>query len=200
MATSKKRKNKAPSRAREVDRILKDNLARGVIAKEDVYFARKFLNVLHEADELPPIGGGEEDLVPIGGGRDASPDDLSADQNEVDFEASLETGTDKDQFDVEGTDSAEQFSNIYLKKCVEWVAKLKDMSEWLNEPNKGTSLNKELNDADREGSIFRGITRKIGANIEKAAGELDKIRAALNSTISSSEKKQRELQKLTKIT
>lgn len=195
-----RKKKKSPNRAKEVDRILKNNLERGMIAKEDVFFARKFLNVLLEADELPSIGGDEEeDLVPLGGGTEASPEDLSADQNQVDFEASLETGTDSKQFDVQGTDSAEEFSNVYIKKCVGWVKKLDHISKWLNGLD-NQSLNKELNDADREGSVFRGITRKVGSNIEKVAGEIDRIKNNLSNVITSSEKKQRELQKLTKIT
>ena len=119
----KQKKKKSPNRGKEVDRILKDNLERGMIAKEDVFFAKKFLNILYEAD-LPSIG---DDAV-------AAPTDFTPDRNQADFEGALEPETDPNSFDVQGTEpgkSAEDFSNIYVKKCVDWVKKINEFSEWM---------------------------------------------------------------------
>ena len=187
----KQKKKKSPNRGKEVDRILKDNLERGMIAKEDVFFAKKFLNILYEAD-LPSIG---DDTA-------TAPTDFTPDRNQADFEGALEPETDPNSFDVQGTEpgkSAEDFSNIYVKKCIDWVKKINEFSEWLN-GLEGASLNKEINEADREGSIFRGVTRKVGDNVTKIAGELERLGSQLSGYVVSAPKKQRELQKLTKIT
>lgn len=199
MATRAKSRKKAPNRASEVDRILKDNLKSGIITKEDCYFARKFLNVILEADEdLPSIGdpAGMKKSLPI---PDGSPDSFTPDQNQSDFESSLEPETDKDAFDVDGgSQDAESFSNIYVKKCHHWVKKIEDFAEFLNGMG-DNSLNKDLNEADRDGSVFKGITRKVGDNIAKTAGELTRLAEALKKVVTDAPKKQRELQKLTKI-
>ena len=182
IAMQKQKKKKSPNRGKEVDRILKDNLERGMIAKE---------NILYEAD-LPSIG---DDTA-------TAPTDFTPDRNQADFEGALEPETDPNSFDVQGTEpgkSAEDFSNIYVKKCIDWVKKINEFSEWLN-GLEGASLNKEINEADREGSIFRGVTRKVGDNVTKIAGELERLGSQLSGYVVSAPKKQRELQKLTKIT
>ena len=196
------KKKKQHNRAKEVDRILKSNLQAGVILKEDVYFARKFLNVVLEADDdLPSIGdpSGLKNALPMSRDMEASPDKFTADQNQTDFEASLDLETDKDAFDVDGgSQDAESFSNIYVKKCHQWVNKIEEFAEFLNGMGEN-SLNKELNEADRDGSVFKGITRKVGDNIAKTAGELTRLAEALKKVVTDAPKKQRELQKLTKI-
>ena len=200
MATRAKIKKKAPNRAKEVDRILKTNIKAGVLAKEDYYFAKKFLNVVLEADEeLPSIGdpSGMKNALPMP--DEGSPDSFTSDRNDTDFENALEPGTEKDAFDVDGgSQDAESFSNIYVKKCHQWVEKIEEFAEFLNSMD-GPSLNKELNEADREGSVFKGITRKVGDNIAKTAGELTRLAEALKKVVTDAPKKQRELQKLTKI-
>jgi hypothetical protein len=196
------KKKKSHSRAKEVNRILQHNLQAGTLVKEDVYFARKFLNVVLEADDdLPSIGdpSGLADALPMPKSSEAGPDDFTADQNQVDFEASLDVGTDKDAFDVDGgSKDAESFSNIYVQKCQKWVTKIEEFAEFLNGMS-SNSLNKELNEADRDGSVFKGITRKVGDNIAKTAGELSRLAEALKKVVTDAPKKQRELQKLTKI-
>ena len=199
MATRAKSRKKAPNRVSEVNRILTNNLKSGIMTKEDCYFARKFLNVILEADEdLPSIGdpAGMEKALPM---PDGSPDSFTPDQNQADFESSLEPETDKDAFDVDGgSQDAESFSNIYVKKCHHWVKKIEDFAEFLNGMG-DNSLNKDLNEADRDGSVFNGITRKVGDNIAKTAGELTRLAEALKKVVTDAPKKQRELQKLTKI-
>lgn len=201
MATRVKKK-KSHNRSKEVNRILQNNLQTGVMVKEDIYFARKFLNIVLEADdELPSIGdpSGLKPALPMSRGREASPKDFTQDQNQADFEASLDVGTDKEAFDVEGgSQDAESFSNIYVKKCHHWVTKIEEFAEFLNGMG-DNSLNKDLNEADRDGSVFKGITRKVGDNIAKTAGELTRLAEALKKVVTDAPKKQRELQKLTKI-
>ena len=100
MATRVKKK-KSHNRSKEIDRILQNNLQTGVMVKEDIYFARKFLNIVLEADDdLPSIGdpSGLESVKPLPRSREASPADFTSDQNQVDFEASLDDGTDKEAF------------------------------------------------------------------------------------------------------
>jgi len=205
MATRAKKKKKTSTRTSEVDRILKNNLQTGVMTKEDVYFARKFLNVILEADdELPSIGdpAGMQDALPMTGDGKAGPDKFTGDQNEVDFKASLEDGTSEDEYDVDGgsVKDAESFSNVYVKKCHDWVTKIDHFTEFLNGIDNKESLTTQLNDADRDGSVFKGVTRKIGENISKVAGELARLGQQLGKYVQDAPKKQRELQKLTKIT
>jgi len=203
MSTRVKSKKKTPNRSKEVNRILQNNLQTGVMTKEDCYFARKFLNVILEADDLPSIGdpAGMKDALPMPGDSQASPDAFSADQNQTDLEASLDNGTDPADFDVEGNDvqDAESFSNVYVKKCHHWVKKIKEFTEFLNGIDNKESLTTQLNDADRDGSVFKGITRKVGDNISKTAGELARLGQQLGKYVQDAPKKQRELQKLTKI-
>ena len=203
MATRAKKKNHR-NRLKEVDRILKSNLQAGTMLKEDVYFARKFLNVVLEADEeLPSIGdpAGMRDALPMPKSNEATPDDFTADQNEVDFEASLDVGTDKAAFNVKGgSKDAESFSNIYVKKCHGWVEKINEFVDFLNGIDNPEALNTQLNNADRDGSVFKGITRKVGDNVSKTAGELSRLAQQLSKVVVDAPKKQRELQKLTKIT
>jgi len=205
MATRPTNKKKSPKRAKEVDRILKNNLQTGVMTKEDVYFARKFLNVILEADdELPSIGdeAGMQDALPVSRDSKSSPDTFTDIQNQADFESSLEDETPKDAFDTKGNDvqDAESFSNVYVKKCHHWVKKIEEFASFLNGIDNEEALNKQLNDADRDGSVFKGITRKVGDNISKTAGELARLAQQLSKVVVDAPKKQRELQKLTKIT
>ena len=142
-----------------------------------------------------PSGGNSS---PIAGKFSCS---FTSDQNQTDFEASLDTETDPKTFDVDGgSKDAESFSNVYVKKCHQWVKKIEEFTEWLNGIERSDSLNKELNEADRDGSVFKGITRKVGDNIAKTAGELSRLAQALSKVVVDAPKKQRELQKLTKIT
>lgn len=189
---TKNKKTPTVNRKNEVNRILKDNIDRGTMNKEDVYFARKFLNILLE--ELPSITDNSS----------LNPDQFTSELNTKDFENSLEPETPKDAFDIEGAEvnggDAESFSSVYVKKCAEWVKKMKEFSSWLISIDKQDSLTTQLNDADRDGSVFKGITRKIGDNISKTAGELNRIATQLEKAVADAPKKQRELQKLTKIT
>ena len=201
MATRAKSRKKTPNRASEVDRILKNNLKAGVMTKEDCYFARKFLNVILEAEEedLPSIGdpAGMKKALPM---PDGSPNSFTSDQNQADFEDSLEPETDKRAFDVDGgSQDAESFSSVYVKKCHAWVEKIEEFVHFLNGIDNPEALNTQLNNADREGSVLKGITRKVGDNISKTAGELSRLGQALNAVVIGAPKKQRELQKLTKI-
>ena len=189
---TKNKKTPTVNRKNEVNRILKDNIDRGTMNKEDVYFARKFLNILLE--ELPSITDNSS----------LNPDQFTSELNTKDFENSLEPETPKDAFDIEGAEvnggDAESFSSVYVKKCAEWVKKMKEFSSWLISIDKQDSLTTQLNDADRDGSVFKGITRKIGDNISKTAGELNRIATQLEKAVADAPKKQRELQKLTNIT
>lgn len=200
MATRAKSRKKAPNRVSEVNRILTNNLKSGIMTKEDCYFARKFLNVILEADEdLPSIGdpAGMEKALPM---PDGSPDSFTPDQNQADFEVSLEPETDKNAFDVDGgSQDAESFSSVYVKKCHAWAEKIEEFVHFLNGIDNPEALNTQLNNADREGSVLKGITRKVGDNIAKTAGELSRLGQALNAVVIGAPKKQRELQKLTKI-
>ena len=206
MATRpKNKKTKTPKRSSEVDRILKTNLQTGVMTKEDVYFARKFLNVILEAEEeLPSIGdeSGMQDALPMPVDGSANPDKFTDTQNQADLDASHEDGTSPDAFDTKGNKvkDAESFSNVYVKKCHHWVKQINHFADFLNGIENKESLTTQLNDADRDGSVFKGVTRKIGDNVAKIAGELDRIGQQLGKYVQDAPKKQRELQKLTKIT
>jgi hypothetical protein len=105
------------------------------------------------------------------------------------FDASLEPGTDGEKFETEGAMVGVQSS--YVKKAKSWVGKLEEFSTWLNAID-GNSLNKQLNEVDRPGSLFRGISRKASDNLVKIAGEIARLKEIIEGYVLGAPKKQRE--------
>jgi uncharacterized Zn finger protein len=164
---------------KEVTRILASNA--GVLDEEAVPFARSFYSILiKEAEENVEVKAVEE---------------FSPEQDKEAFEQSLEAETPKDQFDIEGTSPSISSENI--KKVDEWAGKLDEFANFLNDPANRESLHKILADADRPGSVLRGVTRKTSDAITRVAGEIKKIGEVLNSFVIMAPKKLRDTEQVT---
>lgn len=167
----------------EVTRILASNA--GVLDEALVPFARSFYSTL--------IKEAEEDVnVEVTTPSDV--DSFSAEKNKEDFEKSLETDTPKDAYDIEGLPPSISSDNI--KKVEEWSSKLEEFANFLNDPANKDSLHKILADADRTGSVLRGVTRKTSDAITRVAGEIKKIEEVLNSFIIMAPKKLRDTEQI----
>lgn len=168
---------------REVTRILASNA--GVVDESLVPFARSFYSTLiKEAEE----GVNVDTEVP------ADVEKFTSDKNKEDFEKSLESGTPKDTFDVEGLPPSISSDNI--QKVEEWSTKLEEFANFLNDPANKDSLHKILADADRPGSVLRGVTRKTSDAITRVAGEIKKIEEVLNSFVIMAPKKLRDTEQI----
>jgi hypothetical protein len=167
----------------EVTRILASNA--GVLDEGLVPFARSFYSTL--------IKEAEEDVnVEVSTPSDV--ENFTPEKNKEDFEKSLEPETSKDTFDVEGLSPSISSDNI--KKVEEWSAKLEEFANFLNDPSNKDSLHKILADADRTGSVLRGVTRKTSDAITRVAGEIKKIEEVLNSFIIMAPKKLRDTEQV----
>jgi len=62
------------------------------------------------------------------------------------------------------------FQSRYIERAKKWIAKLEETSEWLNGTD-SNSLNKQLIDLDREGSVFSGISSQ-SKKLTNIAGDL----------------------------
>jgi len=167
----------------EVTRILASNA--GVLDEGLVPFARSFhATLIKEAEEDINIDVKEPSEV----------ENFTPEKNKEDFERSLEADTPKDNFDVEGLPASISSENI--KKVDEWALKLGQFADFLNDPANTGSLHKILADADRSGSVLRGVTRKTSDAITRVAGEIKKIQEVLNSFIIMAPKKLRDTEQV----
>jgi len=177
----KSQKNKGKT---EIQRILKANTCKckvgdecdcGRLEESNTLFARKFLfNLVREADELE---------------AERDPGQFDDETNKQDFKNALNPETPDNQFDVEGLDPSMITQNIEVINS--WAKKLDEFANFLNDP--GTqSLHKILADADKPGTLLKGITRKSSDAITRIAGEISKLQEVLNSFVILAPKKQRD--------
>lgn len=177
----KSQKNKGKT---EIQRILKANTCKckvgdkcdcGRLDESDTLFARKFLfNLVKEADDLEP---------------ERDPTQFDDETNKQDFKKALNPETPDNQFDIEGLDPSMITQNIEVINS--WAKKLDEFANFLNDP--GTqSLHKILADADKPGTLLKGITRKSSDAITRIAGEISKLQEVLNSFVILAPKKQRD--------
>jgi hypothetical protein len=178
-------KNKSPKKNQtEIKRILKANICKckvgedcncGRLEESNTIFARKFLfNLVKEADELD---------------SEKNPEQFDDQGDKQAFNDALNPETPEGQFDVEGLDPSSVSKNIEVINA--WSEKLDEFANFLNDP--GTqSLHKILADADRPGTLLKGITRKSSDAITRIAGEITKLKEVLNSFVILAPKKQRD--------
>jgi hypothetical protein len=183
--TTIKKKNSASKQriGGEVKRILKANIKGEECGCEEGYipFAKSFITFLvKEADEAP-----------VGDAK--TPEQFTPDQNQKDFEGSLEQGTDAGRFDTQGTDPAITANAITAVK--DWSEKLAEFAKFMNNPD-SQSLHKILAAEDRPGSLLRGVTRKASDSITRIAGEIEKLKEVLNGFIIMAPKKERDAEQL----
>ena len=180
-----KKKNMKNTKARsEVKRILSSNIA-SLDLKEssDFPFVKNFLySLFKEQEEVVP-----DDKTP------KAPDQFTPEQNQQDLEGSLDPNTDPSQFDVEGVSPDLTVQNI--EKVLEWSKKLDEFAMFLNSPQE-ESLHKTLADNDRSGSLLRGVTRKASDSITRITGEIEKLKAVLDTYINTAPKKLRDTEQL----
>lgn len=104
---------------------------------------------------------------------------------------SLGPDTDPASFDAAANPNhAIKQQNIEIAK--QWVQRIDDFKNFINglEPD---SLHAQLNNMDREGSVFRGIVKSEAKRLIKIAEALGGFNEILRSYIIGSEKKAREL-------
>jgi hypothetical protein len=147
-------------------------------------FAKSFLiSLLKEQEEV-------EGLAPAPT-EEAAPEDFTPEQNEADFQNSLEPETDESEFNIQGISPDVTMETI--KKVKEWAIKLNEFEKFLNNPS-DDSLHRILSDNDRAGSLLRGITRKASDSITRIAGEIAKLKEVLNTFVNTAPKKIRDLE------
>ncbi len=131
-------------------------------------FAKIFFNsLLHEATpQLPP-------------------------EDEAAFNNALDKNTPPDTFDVQGAGVNNQVDHIETAK--HWIMELDTFAKKLNDTTPD-SLNTFLNNVDREGSLFRGISKSQSDKIIDIAGSLRDLAEALKGHIIQAPKKQQEMQ------
>lgn len=168
------------------------------LTEADIPFVRSFYShLLKEADEAQEFDLPAEDdtaeEVPSSGEEKVAPEDFTPEKTKAAFDDSLEDGTEKQAFDIEGIDP--NISTESIKKIKEWSGKLDQFSELLNDPST-SSLHKILADNDKPGSLLRGVTRKASDSITRIAGEIEKLKEVLNSFIIMAPKKLRDSEQL----
>ena len=149
----------------------------------DFLFAELFLTSLLKEQN--------EDNVGLDATQAAPPEDFTPEQNENDFENSLDPQTDGSKFDIEGV--SPDVTTQTIKKVKEWALKLNEFEKFLNNPS-DNSLHRILSDNDRAGSLLRGITRKASDSITRIAGEIAKLKEVLNTFVNTAPKKIRDLE------
>jgi hypothetical protein len=180
---SSKKNQKAYGNAqkKEVARILKANQSECGCDESYIPFLKSFItHLVKEADEAPTAEPQE-------------PGNFTTDQNQKDFENSLDTSTDPNQFDTEGTDP--NVAANAISAIQDWSKKLDEFAEFMNSPN-SQSLHKIIATEDRPGSLLRGVTRKASDSITRIAGEIEKLKAVLDQFIIMAPKKQRDTDQL----
>lgn len=181
----KKCKNK-----KEVNRILKKNIKSEMFESDNIFAKRVLFSLLSEQEEAPKVAPEATPATDV----KAEPENFTPEQNQDDFEKSLEPETPQDQFDVEGVSTKVHIENI--KKIKNFSDKLDEFASFLNDPNSTESLHKILSDNDKAGSLLRGITRKTSDGITRVAGEIEKLKEVLNSFIILAPKKLRDTEQV----
>lgn len=123
------------------------------------------------------------------------PEDITAEGDAEALDSSFEGDLRADDFETDPIETGLEDGQVpdeTIEKTKEAITKIKEFSEWLNS-TESNSLNKQLNDLDKEGSIYRGVAGNSG-QIVSAAKALNDIVETLTGVVLSAPKKQRELQ------
>ena len=195
MNSCKKVKNKNMKNSnvkKEVSRILHNNMHRlDLKESSDIPFIKDFLyslvNEQEQEVETP------EEKEPASEEKPKTPDEFTPEQNQKDLESSLEPSTDPSSFDVEGV--SPEFTVQHIEKILKWYEKLDEFAMFLNSP-KEESLHKILADNDRGGSLLRGVLRKSSDSITRITGEIEKLKAVLDTYINTAPKKLRDTEQI----
>lgn len=182
----KKKKTNNSNTKKEVSRILQSNMHRLKLEeKSDIPFIKSFLYSLIKEQEEQLETGGESDIK--------TPDQFTPEQNKQDLESSLEQGTDPKNFETQGV--SPEYTVQHIQKILKWSEKLDEFAMFLNSPTED-SLHKILADNDRTGSLLKGVTRKASDSITRITGEIEKLKAVLDTYINTAPKKLRDTEQI----
>jgi hypothetical protein len=175
----------------EVKRILDANMRSIELEESDIPYIKSFIRALireqgEDTGEAIPSNTDLPEPSPEG----KSPADFTPERNAEDFEKNLGPTTEPETFDTQGVDPEVTTQNLDQIKT--WASKLDEFANFLNDPDKSTSLHRILADSDKPGSLLRGVTRKATDSITRIAGEIEKLKEVLNSFIITAPKKQRD--------
>jgi hypothetical protein len=195
MNSCKKVKNKNMKNSnvkKEVSRILHNNMHRlDLKESSDIPFIKDFLySLVNEQEQEVETPEGKE---PASEEKPKTPDEFTPEQNQKDLESSLDPSTDPSTFDVEGV--SPEFTVQHIEKILKWSEKLDEFAMFLNSP-KEESLHKILADNDRGGSLLRGVLRKSSDSITRITGEIEKLKAVLDTYINTAPKKLRDTEQI----
>jgi hypothetical protein len=184
VSTKSKKKNAKKSKTNnQVSRILHNNMHRlNIEEKSDLPFLRNFLFSLIKEQDEEGLPSSVED-------EPKTPQDFTPEQNQKDLEQSLDPNTDPSKFDVEGI--SPEHSVQHIEKILKWSEKLNEFAKFLNSPTED-SLHKILANNDRSGSLLKGVTRKASDSITRITGEIEKLKAVLDTYINTAPKKLRD--------
>jgi uncharacterized membrane-anchored protein YjiN (DUF445 family) len=186
MKVSKKSKKKIVKKNKtknEVSRILHNNMHRLKLEEKcEIPFLKNFLFSLIKEQE-------EDEIVDGIGNEPKTPEQFTPEQNQKDLEQSLDPNTDASKFDVEGV--SPEYTVQHIEKILKWSKKLDEFAMFLNSPTED-SLHKILADNDRNGSLLKGVTRKASDSITRITGEIEKLKAVLDTYINTAPKKLRD--------
>ena len=176
----------------EVKRILDANMRSISLEQSDIPYITSFIKALireQGEDTGEAIPSSTTDL-PEPNPEGKSPADFTPERNAEDFQKNLGPDTQPETFDTAGVDPEVTTQN--LEQIKTWASKLDEFANFLNDPDKSTSLHRILADSDKPGSLLRGVTRKATDSITRIAGEIEKLKEVLNSFIITAPKKQRD--------
>lgn len=117
------------------------------------------------------------------------PDEITPDLEQQAFSQSHEPSTDPEAFNTEPLE-APGFEGAYIGKAKGWVTKLEKFANWINSME-GDSLNRQLNEVDREGSPFEGIAARHSDKLVKASEDLVSLAKAIEGYVLSADRRQR---------
>lgn len=109
------------------------------------------------------------------------------------LEQGLDAGTEAKDFSVEPVDIGVQSGVV--KKITEFITKIEEFSKFLNSENTD-SINKYINEIDKEGSILKGISRE-SSKVTTVAENLASLAEAFRGQLLVAMRKHREKQAAT---
>jgi len=175
----------------QINSVLDSNMKVMELEESDIPFISSFVKALLKEQ-------GEDKGEPISTATSgASPDEFTPEKNQQDFKNSLNQSTNSGTFETQGLDPEITQQNINQIKT--WSDKLDEFANFLNDPDKATSLHRILADSDRPGSLLRGVTRKASDSITRIAGEVEKLKEVLNTFIITAPKKLRDSEQMGKV-
>ena len=173
----------------QIKNVLDSNRRKMNLNESDIPFISSFVKALLKEqgdDNGEPIPSNDVEKQSL----DNSSDVYSPEKNKQDFDKSLSQETDPSEFETQGL--SPEITQQSIEQIRTWSDKLDQFANFLNDPDKGTSLHRILADSDRPGSLLRGVTRKASDSITRIAGEVEKLKEVLNTFIITAPKKLRD--------